>query len=81
MLCHHVEQIHQRVQIVAIIQYRFLHRLTHSLAGCEVYDALDPRMLCKQIFNYSHIGAVTLYEIGTYSGNTLYAVKHIDIGI
>ena len=76
-----IEQIEQDVQVVEIIQNGLLHALAHCLAGSEVDDARDARLLLEQAMQGVNVGTVALHKDGANASDALDTVDNIGITV
>ena len=80
-LGHEREQIDERQQVVAVVEQRFLYRFAHCLAGCEVDNTLDARVILEELAQRLDVGTVGLYESGAHARDAFDAIEHLDVRV
>ena len=75
-----VQQVEQRVEVVAVVGNGFGHALTHRLVGSEVNDSVKVATPQKSLGG-SLVGKVDLNPLGANARNGLDAVEYLSSGI
>ena len=81
MFSHHVKQVHQGVEVVAVVEQRLLHRLPYRLGGGEVDDTLDVGICVKEDLDSGQVSAVGFDEFRADACDALDAVKNLAVGV
>ena len=81
ILWHELKQVDERNQVVAVVEQRLLHALAHSLAGSEVDDTLDSRILLEHGLRCSLVTQVYLLESRANACDFLNTVEYLDLRV
>ena len=81
VLGHQLKQVDERDDIVAVVEQRFLHALSHGLGGGEVDDALDVGIFLEHTLCRLLVAQVDILKGGTHSSDFLDAVEHFYLGV
>ena len=74
---HELEEVHQADRIVIIVFQRLHNAFAYGLGGCKVDDTFDAGIFLEYAFKGGHVGAVHLFEGGTYASDAFNAVKDV----
>ena len=81
MFRHQFEQIYQRNQVVAVIQQRLFHRLSHSFARCKMNNCFDTFIFSEHSVKTGIIQAIQFLKYGTDTRYFFDIVYNICAGI
>ena len=81
VLGHEFEQIHQRDDVVAIVEQRLLNALADGLRSSEVDDALDVGIFLEYAFCSFLVAKIHILKGRTNARDLLYSVEHFYLGV